>query len=167
MKSGIRVLIFILPAGVLAFIIFNALTPSAQSNEMTLGFLDTFFGRGLRDLVSIIQGAVPDDESLFGIARTVAHVCEYGLLGVTAYLALRMNLEHIPNVVYFLFFGVLAALGDETLQGFTAGRTSQVSDVLLDFGGFLLAVVLCLLLDRLFCGEWVTKTYRKRHASWR
>lgn len=160
-------LLFLLPALALAFILWNALTPSAGSNEMTWGVLNTVFGGALRDAMALLQGSVPTDEAVFEAARTVAHFCEYALLGLTAYLALRMNLEYIPNIAYLLFFGVMSALLDETLQGFTPGRAAEVADVRLDFYGFLAAVVLCLLVDRLICGDWVTHTYRKRHSFWR
>ena len=44
-------------------------------------------------------------------------------------------------------FGVLAALADETVQLFAAGRSGQVSDVWLDLAGFLAGWILIALIS--------------------
>lgn len=44
---------------------------------------------------------------------------------------------------YVLFLGLLTAVVDEYIQGFSAGRTSAVNDVLLDFSGTLSMWLAC------------------------
>ena len=67
------------------------------------------------------------------LIRKAAHFTEYAVLGALLFGAAdtRYGLWFPPC------FGVLAALADETVQLFAAGRSGQVSDVWLDLAGFL------------------------------
>ena len=67
------------------------------------------------------------------LIRKAAHFAEFAVLGALLFLAAdtRFGLWFPPC------FGVLAALLDETVQLFAAGRSGQVSDVWLDLTGFL------------------------------
>lgn len=80
--------------------------------------------------------------SLF--VRKAAHVVEYLILGVLLTYAFArgahaLNGERIYRV---LFLGLLIPVVDETVQLFANGRSSQVSDILLDFGSVIVGVVL-------------------------
>ena len=74
--------------------------------------------------------------------RKTAHFCEFGLLGCELMLLfwLRSGL-HIQNCCNAAFASLLAAVTDETIQLFS-GRGSQVQDVVLDFGGALVGILL-------------------------
>ena len=67
------------------------------------------------------------------LIRKAAHFTEYAVLGALLFGAAdtRRGLWFPPC------FGVLAALADETVQLFAAGRSGQISDVWLDLAGFL------------------------------
>ena len=91
------------------------------------------------------------------IVRKLAHFCEYALEGFLLMLCLRVYTRHFfKHVSWPILFGLLTALTDETIQIFSPGRSSQVTDVWLDFSGvlcgllvglFLLALVrMCILL---------------------
>ena len=58
------------------------------------------------------------------------------------------------NVLFTLLFGLLVANTDETIQLLMAGRSSQLTDVWIDFSGVCagLFVSLCLLLFLRMCG---------------
>lgn len=74
--------------------------------------------------------------------RKLAHFCEFGLLG--AELSLLMLLDGAfgrQGMINCLFVGLLTAVMDETIQIFSS-RGSQVQDVLLDFSGVIIGVVL-------------------------
>ena len=74
------------------------------------------------------------------VIRKIAHVIEYGLLGVEmALLLLITGTMRWQNVINILFVGLAAATIDETIQ-ICAQRGSMVSDVVLDFGGTLLGI---------------------------
>ena len=67
------------------------------------------------------------------LIRKAAHFTEYAVLG-----ALLFGAAGVRHGLWFPpCFGLLAALLDETVQLFAAGRSGQISDVWLDLAGFL------------------------------
>ncbi|MBS1402652.1 MAG: VanZ family protein [Oscillospiraceae bacterium] len=78
------------------------------------------------------------------LLRKAAHFTEYAILGALCFCAFRFSRRyHLPSV---LLCGLSAALTDETIQLFVPGRSGQVSDVWLDFAGYLCAVLAGLLI---------------------
>ena len=77
------------------------------------------------------------------LIRKAAHFTEYAVLGALLFGAAdtRFGLWFPPC------FGVLAALADETVQLFAAGRSGQVSYVWLDLAGFLAGWILIALIS--------------------
>ena len=70
--------------------------------------------------------------------RKLAHFCEYALEGFLLMLCLRVYTRRfVRHIAWPILFGLLTALTDETIQLFTPGRSSQVTDVWLDFSGVL------------------------------
>ena len=81
------------------------------------------------------------------IVRKLAHFCEYTLEGFLLMLCLRVYTRHFfKHVSWPILFGLLTALTDETIQLFTPGRSSQVTDVWLDFSGVLSGLLVGLFL---------------------
>ena len=79
--------------------------------------------------------------------RKLAHFGEFSLLGFWFMLCLRVYTRHfVRHVSWPLFFGLLTAVIDETIQIYVPGRTSSVKDVLLDFSGVLTGLFLALLI---------------------
>ena len=78
--------------------------------------------------------------------RKTAHFVEYAVLGAEcAGLAIALSKRVISPYLWMSLFAVLmAAVLDEAVQSFT-GRTSLVSDVLLDFTGGLVGIAVVLL----------------------
>ena len=77
------------------------------------------------------------------LIRKAAHFTEYAVLG-----ALLFGAAGVRHGLWFPpCFGVLAALADETVQLFAAGRSGQVSDVWLDLAGFLAGWILIALIS--------------------
>ncbi len=69
------------------------------------------------------------------IIRKAAHFTEYAILGALLFAATAGS-RRSPS--FPPLAGVLTAMTDETIQIFSEGRSGQVSDVWLDFAGFLL-----------------------------
>ena len=69
------------------------------------------------------------------IIRKAAHFTEYAILGVLLFGAVKGSKRSsaFPPLV-----GILTAMADETIQIYSEGRSGQVTDVWLDFAGFLL-----------------------------
>ena len=101
-------------------------------------------------LQSILDAALSSMESGFLLAlvqhifpfvtehmlRKAAHFTEYAVLGALLHGAMRADGR--PRLGAFqTAFGLLTAMADETIQLFSAGRSGQITDVWIDFAGFL------------------------------
>ncbi len=120
----------------LCFIWGNSMMPASVSHAFS-----NWFG----NLLSRIFGSALTTASGRGILRKAAHFTEYMLFGaeLTALIALPREKRGWALV---LLAGMAAAVLDETIQLFSAGRASRVLDVWIDLGGFLTGAVLCLLI---------------------
>ena len=86
------------------------------------------------------------------IVRKMAHFCEYTLEGFLLMLCMRVyTRNYIWHISVPLLGGVLTALADETIQIYSPGRSSQVTDVWLDSAGVLAGILAALVLMAL-CG---------------
>lgn len=116
----------------LGFIWVNSLLPAelsgAMSGLVTQIFGDPSEGTGLAE----------------GVIRKLAHAFEYAMLGtfMTVY-AYETIVKRLPIIG---FSGLMTAVIDETIQLFSAGRSSQIGDVWIDFGGFAAGTALILLI---------------------
>ena len=81
------------------------------------------------------------------IVRKMAHFCEYTLEGFLLMLCMRVySRRPLRHITVPMLAGVLTALTDETIQLFSQGRSSQVTDVWLDSAGVLAGILAALLL---------------------
>ena len=81
------------------------------------------------------------------IVRKMAHFCEYALEGFLLMLCMRVyTRRYVRHISVPMLGGVLTAMADETIQLFSQGRSSQVTDVWLDSAGVLAGILAALLL---------------------
>ncbi len=79
--------------------------------------------------------------------RKLAHFGEYTMLGFWAMLTLRVYTGRVLAFISWpLLFGLGLAVADEFLQQYVGGRTSAVTDVVIDFGGVVLGILAALFL---------------------
>ena len=87
------------------------------------------------------------------IVRKLAHFCEYALEGFLLTLCLRVYTRHFfVHISWPILGGLLTALTDETIQMFSDGRSSQLTDVWLDLSGGMAGILVglfCLALCRM------------------
>ncbi len=77
------------------------------------------------------------------VIRKLAHFCEYLVLGLLLCVDIRLLTKNWWARVFApLFFGLLIPVADECIQLFTPGRSSEVLDVLLDFGGVVCGLLI-------------------------
>ena len=69
------------------------------------------------------------------IIRKAAHFTEYAILGALLFGATKGGRR---SPAFPPLAGILTAMTDESIQLFSDGRSGQVTDVWLDFAGFLL-----------------------------
>ena len=110
-------------------------------------------GRVLKAVRPLLELALGEGNVTEHLVRKLAHFTEYTALGLelTALAMLRRR-RGWQSAVNCLSAGLAAAVTDETLQLFS-GRGSQVQDVLLDFSGAALGIMLPLLIRRFAAGR--------------
>ena len=121
----------------------NSLVPGSGSGSLSLSVVEAV--RGALDALRL-----PSDWVTNFLVRKTAHFTEYAVLGVLVahafdpeHAAERMRLAAICLAL------VLVPSIDETIQLFVAGRSGQVTDVLLDCCGAATGVLLTYLVWRL------------------
>ena len=81
------------------------------------------------------------------VVRKMAHFCEYMLEGFLLMFCMRVYSRHpLRHITVPMLGGVLTALTDETIQLYSPGRSSQVTDVWLDSVGVLAGILAALVL---------------------
>lgn len=118
----------------LIFIWGNSMMPAPISQAIS---------RFAKEVVNFIISLFPGNGGFMsdalggdGILRKIAHATEFACLGIEFSALTRVNKKVKPYNC--LFWGAMVALFDETIQLFVPGRSSQVTDVWIDIGGFLL-----------------------------
>ena len=145
-----RVVFTLALAGCIWFIFSNSMAVAQVSSASS--------GRVLQQLQAILRrlGHPALAQRLtMHLVRKLAHFCEYLLEGFLLMLCMRVYSRHpLRHITVPMLGGVLTALTDETIQLYSPGRSSQVTDVWLDsvgvLAGILAALVLMALLHLLF-----------------
>ena len=121
---------WILTAALVGFIFWNSALDAGESSRLS-------------GSLTGILGATEH------FVRKSAHFLEFSLLG--AMLSIDFAWQKAVSKLPFsriALMGLLTACADETIQLFSAGRSSQLSDVWIDFGGVVFgAAVICLILE--------------------
>lgn len=96
-------------------------------------------------LLAVVQTVLPWMSHT--LLRKLGHITEYAILGVglTGLFSNKKGYAlHRPVAA-----GLFAALCDETIQLFVAGRSGEVRDIWIDLGGLLLGALLLRLVYRI------------------
>lgn len=135
----VQILFTVATAGWIAFVFSNSMLNAEQSSANSTGFLNAI--QNLFSAVGLQSGLTE-----FGI-RKAAHFAEFAALGVLLLVTVRM---YSPRPVRHLFppffIGLATAVTDEYIQLFSEGRSSQVGDIVLDFAGLAVGILICLLI---------------------
>lgn len=141
----------------LGFILFNSSQISSVSNtrsrkvvsEVTNIISKTDIGQSVLKRV--------DNTEFNLIIRKIAHWFEFFLLGAVISFTLRyFNIDDKNVLIYTLFIVLFSAVMDEFFQIFIQERNSSVVDVLIDFGGGIIADMVFLIFSKP-----IGKHYRK------
>lgn len=137
---GGRVLFTLALAGCIWFIFSNSMAVADVSSVSS--------GRVLQLLQAVLRRLeMPGlaQRLTMHLVRKLAHFCEYLLEGFLLMLCMRVYSRHpLRHITVPMLAGVLTALTDETIQLFSEGRSSQVTDVWLDSAGVLVGILIAL-----------------------
>jgi VanZ family protein len=129
-----------IPLLVLLLIFHNSMYPLRQSDlqsGVVLNALNRFFANYGIDAV-LTQFEV----------RKLAHFIEYFIFGFLFTVTVRMIRRKRSSFFFELFFFLAFPVVDETIQLYSSGRGSSVSDVLIDFVSCMIGMGLCCLIFR-------------------
>ena len=137
-----RVIFTLALVGCIAFIFSNSMAVAEVSSNES--------GRVLALLQRVLRALghpALANRLTMHIVRKLAHFCEYALEGFLLMLCTRVYSRHpLRHITVPMLGGVLTALADETIQLFSDGRSSQVTDVWLDSAGVLAGICAALVL---------------------
>ena len=129
-------------AGTIWFIFSNSMQPARVSSNSSQRVLRT-----LQELLRRLGHPGASASLTEHAVRKAAHFCEYSLEGFLLLLTTRAVTGHAWRFISWpALAGLLTALTDETIQLFSGGRSSQVTDIWIDFGGVVTGMALALAL---------------------
>ena len=122
---------------VLGLIVFFIWDNSLQNGGNSDGF-SLIFAEWLAPIADKL-GFYGNIWALNRIVRKLAHLTEFTILGGILYVVLRHYIEY-GTVVKTIGVGIVIASLDEFIQLFSLGRSSQLSDVLIDTVGIIIGI---------------------------
>lgn len=122
---------------VLCLIVFFIWDNSLQNGGTSDGF-SLIFAKWIATIANKL-GFYGNIWALNRIIRKLAHLTEFTILGGVLYVVLRRYIEY-GTVVKTIVVGIVIASLDEFIQLFSLGRSSQLSDVLIDTVGIIIGI---------------------------
>lgn len=122
---------------VLCLIVFFIWDNSLQNGGTSDGF-SLIFAKWIAPIANKL-GFYGNIWALNRIIRKLAHLTEFTILGGVLYVVLRRYIEY-GTVVKTIVVGIVIAGLDEFIQLFSLGRSSQLSDVLIDTVGIIIGI---------------------------
>lgn len=122
---------------VLCLIVFFIWDNSLQNGGTSDGF-SLIFAKWIAPIANKL-GFYGNIWALNRIIRKLAHLTEFTILGGVLYVVLRRYIEY-GTVVKIIGVGIVIASLDEFIQLFSLGRSSQLSDVLIDTVGIIIGI---------------------------
>ena len=122
---------------VLCLIVFFIWDNSLQNVGTSDGF-SLIFAKWIAPIANKL-GFYGNIWALNRIVRKLAHLTEFTILGGVLYVVLRRYIEY-GTVVKTIVVGIVIASLDEFIQLFSLGRSSQLSDVLIDTVGIIIGI---------------------------
>lgn len=136
-----RVILTVLTVAAVVAIFYNSSQSAVESTERSSPLTDWING--------ILAGFPIPFSVTENFIRKLAHFTEYSILGTLLSVTYYLYLQKIKKaLIAALVTGAVIAVIDEIIQLFPAGRSCQVSDILLDCCGVVFASVIVMLIIR-------------------
>ena len=131
---------WLLVALMVSFIFSNSAASAGTSNGMSLTVSEW-----VRPVLNTV-GLHPETDFLNFVIRKLAHFSEYALLGCLIAIAYRLQpWSWMKSKAALLPFFIIPVL-DENLQRFSAGRSCELRDMLIDSAGMAAGMFLAIVL---------------------
>ena len=149
-RNAVTIVLWVLLIGWMALIFFfssqNAASSSAVSGT-TIRTVATAVSPSYREMPPLKQDQVVT--AYQNLARKSAHAILFTILGILSAAAISRHIgKAVPLIVIAELVSILYACSDELHQHFSAGRSPQITDVLLDSAGALCGILLLVLFAR-------------------
>ena len=141
------ILSIILAVAINGYIIMHSCLDAAESTKASSQVVEV--------AEEVVNTVIPDtitaenhDSFATFIRKAFGHFGLFAVSGILSSLALYLSLspyewsKHYINVVFSLTFGLMMGIITETIQLAVPGRSGQVTDVLIDFSGYLLGTLI-------------------------
>lgn len=123
---------------VLGFIYYNSSKDFDTSNQISYKVLGKVQG-----IITKIYGQEIESYKLNLLLRKFAHAFEFFILAMISVIVFKnLKINSINSIIYSLFIVLLWAVFDEYHQIGVPGRNSRVTDVIIDFCGGTMGVML-------------------------
>ena len=141
------ILSIILAVAINGYIIMHSCLDAAESTKASSQVVEV-----VEEVVNTVRPdtitAENHDSFATFIRKAFGHFGLFAVSGILSSLALYLSLspyewsKHYINVVFSLAFGLMMGIITETIQLAVPGRSGQVTDVLIDFSGYLLGTLI-------------------------
>lgn len=128
----------------MCFIFAQSLLPGSASARQSTGIVEF-----INPILTSINIHISSN-NLSLIIRKLAHFTEFFILGALWFYVYKYWFNRIVHLILVLAHGLLTAIVDESIQYFVEGRSAQVTDVLIDFLGVLIACAMLLFIHLIF-----------------
>ena len=142
----------------IGFIWGNSILPAETSTQISDGVMSVYekilmhplFEKISVKLINFANGlldtTIPNQDVGMHLLRKMAHFTEFCCLGLDlCWLFLILEQKGIHKLTMPLLFGSLTACIDETIQLYSAGRSSSLVDVWIDIAGLTVGILILLL----------------------
>ncbi|MDB2138651.1 VanZ family protein [Clostridium butyricum] len=145
------------------FILFNSSQISTVSNTRSREVVNEVIKVASKTKGGQILLSKVNETELNLIVRKIAHAFEFFLLGIVLCFTFRyFKIDDNNLLIYTLFTVLFVAVIDEFFQIFIQNRASSVVDVLIDFGGGILANTLFFIFSSARGKHYKKTTHMKR-----
>ena len=167
--STYRIILIIFIALTVGFILFNSTRTGEQSASMSQSVSETIAQIVVPDFDNLKEPTKSETvDKLHVSVRNIAHALEFAGLAFFVVLLLvtfKFNYgRYLMPSVLTLFICFTVAVSDEFLQGLVAGRASDMSDVLMDTLGVIVAIICATVLDCIV-KKFLAKNNKKKRGE--
>ncbi|MBO5232402.1 MAG: VanZ family protein [Clostridia bacterium] len=122
-------------------------------SNQTAGESSNLSGSFVEFLIEHIGGILAEKIIVLTVyVRKFAHFFLFAVLGVfVTSAAINLKSKNWVKLLSVALFGLFYGISDEVHQLFIKGRSCEITDVLIDFGGFVFGMCVALLVYRILC----------------